>query len=176
MITVTHFEPVLADQIPETHALLKDGGLCLHDAVDSVTLHGSRGLQGGARPNSDLDLCLIVNGRDLAAVASQDTLLRSILETTLKLWTSAVEVDLAAVFDKLNCGLRCFSESQFNPGLCQTTVDCMGLFKIQKGFDGFVTGPEVDCSKMYPLIRIWHREMHNNRVEDIVANAQNRRP
>lgn len=158
MIIVTQFEPGLADQLPETHALLSDAGLCLHDAVDSVTLHGSRGPQGGARPDSDLDLCLNVNGRDLAAVASQDTLLRSILETTLKHWTSAVEVDLAAVFDKSNCGLRCFSESQFNPDLCQTTVDCMGLFKIQKGFDGFVTGPAVDCSKMYPLTRIWSRE------------------
>ncbi|MHC5039405.1 MAG: hypothetical protein ACYTHM_19020 [Planctomycetota bacterium] len=32
-----------------------------------------------------------------------------------------------------------------------------GLFKIQKGFDGFVTGPAVDCSKMFPLITIWTR-------------------
>ena len=63
----------------------------------------------------------------------------------------------AIVFDKTNCGLTCFSVKEFDPGLCATTVDCLGFYKVQKGFTGFVSGPAVDCSKMYPFIKIWER-------------------
>ena len=158
MITVTQLETGVAEQVPQTHALIMDAELVLHDAVDYVTLHGSRGLKGGARGNSDLDLCLIVNDNVLAAATEPERLLRSVLEITIQHWKAVVEIDLAAVFDRSDCGLRCFRESHFNPSLCPVTIDCMGLFKIQKGFDGFVTGPAVDCSKMYPLMRIWSKE------------------
>lgn len=158
MITITQLDTGVAEQVPQTHALIVDTGLVLHDAVDYVTLHGSRGPQGKARPASDLDLCLIVSADALVAAANPKVLLRSVLVTTLQHWTGTVELDLATVFDKSHCGLRCLGESHFNPSLCPSTVDCMGMFKIQRGFDGFVTGPSVDCSKMYPLLRIWSKD------------------
>ncbi|MFC1452400.1 hypothetical protein ACFLSJ_03540 [Verrucomicrobiota bacterium] len=99
-----------------------------------------------------------MNGSQVTPAATQQALLRSVLVTTLRRWTGEIELDLASVFDRSGCGLRCFTRTRFNPDLCPTTIDCMGLFKIQKGFDGFVTGPAVDCSKMYPLCRIWSRD------------------
>jgi hypothetical protein len=128
--------------------------------VDRVTLHGSRGPQGGARPDSDLDLCLVVNSGSLAAAPDQAALLRAVLNTTLQDWQSGTELDLAAVFDRSQCGLRCFQQNEFSPDLCASTVDCMGLFKVQKGFSGFVSGRSVDCSMMYPLITVWQRALN----------------
>ncbi len=158
MIELTHFNSVFAEQLPDTHALLLGAGLYVHDAIDRITLHGSRGPQGGARPDSDIDLCLVVNKRSLNIASDCDALLRAILNTTLKSWRSKIECDLAAVFDKSQCDLRCLNLNEFDANLCASTVDCMGLFKIQKGFNGFVSGPAVDCSKMYPLITIWNRK------------------
>lgn len=160
MTVVTHFTPALAEGLPKTHALLVDAGLCVHRAVERVTLHGSRGPKGGARPDSDIDLCLIVNDRALAAAADRKVLLRDILSTTLNGWRGRVELDLAAVFDKRECGLRCLVADGFDLRLCPTTVGCMGLFKTQKGFNGFVDGPAVDCSRMYPLMELWRRRGH----------------
>lgn len=158
MFEITRFNPALARRLPETHALLLDAGLRVHDAVDRVTLHGSRGPQGGARPDSDIDLCLVVNGRSLAATPQPEGLLREVLSTTLGGWCSKTEPDLAAVFDKSGCDLRCLAVDELDPHLCPSTLDCMGLFKTQGRFDGFVSGPAVDCGKMYPLMTIWTRE------------------
>jgi hypothetical protein len=158
MNVIMNFSAALVDQLPQTYVLLADAGLCIHDAVDRITLHGSRGPQGGARPDSDLDLCLIINAPALAATASQEVLLRAVLQTTLQHWQSKIEIDLAAIFDKFDCGLRCFDQCDFIRNPCNNTVDCMGLFKIQKGFDGFLSGPAVDCSKMYPFMTIWNRK------------------
>lgn len=144
MIGIIHFNPVFAEQLPETQTLLLNAGLRIHDAVDRITLHGSRGPHGGARTDSDIDLCLLVNDRSLDVASDRDALLRSIVNTTLAGWRSKVECDLAAVFDKTQCGLRCLSLNEFDSDLCPSTVDCMGLFKIQKGYNGFVTGPAVD--------------------------------
>ena len=167
MIEITHFNPALAKYLPETNTLLLDAGLCVHDAIDRITMHGSRGPQGGARPNSDIDLCLVVNDRSLGIASDRKALLREILSTTLKGWRGKTELDLAAVFDKHQCELRCLSLDEFDPDLCSSTVDCMGLFKIQKGFNGFVSGPTVDCSKMYPLMTIWNRK--ENTAQQSVA-------
>ena len=67
MIEITAVNPALAEQLPDTHALLMRAGLCIHDAVQRVTLHGSRGPRGGAHPDSDPDLCLVVDSRSLDA-------------------------------------------------------------------------------------------------------------
>lgn len=158
MIEIRHFNPALARHLLETHAVLLDAGLRVHDAIDRIILHGSRGPQGGARPDSDIDLCLVVNDRSLAVASDREALLREILNTTLEGWRSKTEPDLAAVFDKYQCDLRCLSLGEFDSDLCPSTVDCMGLFKIQMGFNGFVSGPAVDCSKMYPLMTIWNRK------------------
>jgi predicted nucleotidyltransferase len=156
-IEITRYNTELAERLPKIHALLLNAGLHVHDAVERVTLHGSRGLRGGARPDSDIDLCLVVSDSALALALDRDALLRAVLVTTLNDWRSPIEPDLAAVFDRSRCGLRCLSATDLDRDLCANTVDCMGVFKIQKGFDGYVRGPAVDCSKMYPLLTIWCR-------------------
>ena len=170
MIEITQFNPALAKHLPETHALLVETGLRVHDAVERITLHGSRGPRGEARLDSDLDLCLVVKSSSLAAAPNQDAFLRAVLNTTLQHWQSEIEPDLATVFDKSGCGLRCLDQSEFSSGLCASTVDCMGLFKIQKGFDGFVSDPAVDCSKMYPLMTIWNRR-HDSAQQSVADDA-----
>lgn len=157
MKRITQFEEDLAKELPETHALLAGANLVVHDSVEMVTLHGSRGPQGGARPDSDVDLCLTVERRAIDESPDAEALLREVLRMTAENWRGPVEADLAAAFDKSNCGLRCLDTREFDPELCPSTVDCMGVFKVQRGFDGFVTGPVNDCSKMYPLMVIWRR-------------------
>jgi hypothetical protein len=163
MRQITAFTPELAADCAKTHALLVRSGLWVHGAVERVTVHGSRGPQGGARPDSDLDLCLVVNAALLAAAPDREKLLRAVLETTLAHWESPVEIDLAAAFDRSQCGLLCLAEPRYKPGLCRSTVDCLGLYKIQKGVSGYVTGPGVDCSKMYPLMTVWSQAGHGPR-------------
>ena len=40
-------------RLPDTYRLLASANLRLHPRVTQVTLHGSRGLKGGFRPDSD---------------------------------------------------------------------------------------------------------------------------
>ena len=115
-------------------------------------------MRGRPRPDSDLDLSLVVDPSRLAAAQDQDAFLRAVLNATLQHWQGTIELDLAAIFDKFNCGLRCLDQAEFSPGVCFREVDCMGLFKIQKGFDGFVPGSLLDVRKMYPLMTIWVRQ------------------
>ena len=152
MVKITRFCPIFAKQLPDTNTLLVEACLWVHDAVEKITLHGSRGPQGGARPDSDMDLCLVVNSHTLDAAKDRDALLREALNTTLNGWRSEVKLDAAAVFDKSPCGLKCLNLNEHDPNLCPETIGCMGIFKIP---DGDVSGSAVDCSKMYPLITIW---------------------
>ena len=55
--------------------------------VYQVTLEGSRGLAGGHRPDSDIDLTLIVDVAHLPpAEPERAELLRAVLQTTLSNW------------------------------------------------------------------------------------------
>ncbi|MFN8448068.1 MAG: hypothetical protein U0521_05645 [Anaerolineae bacterium] len=36
-------------------------------------------------------------------------------------------------------------------------VDCFGIYKIQRGFDGYVESG-VELKKVYPMLTIWRRE------------------
>ncbi|MHC4962516.1 MAG: nucleotidyltransferase family protein [Planctomycetota bacterium] len=83
MVKITRFCPIFAKQLPDTNTLLVEACLWVHDAVEKITLHGSRGPQGGARPDSDMDLCLVVNSHTLDAAKDRDALLREALNTTL---------------------------------------------------------------------------------------------
>ena len=96
------FEPLFAEALPETHALLSSSNLALHPAVTRVILHGSRGLAGGYRSDSDLDLSLIIDAHGTQDLASQ---LQEVLETTMKHWQLEIELDLAVIFDIRNCRL-----------------------------------------------------------------------
>jgi hypothetical protein len=103
-------------------------------------LSGSRGLGGRPRPDSDVDLSLVVAHSALpASEAEREHVLRDVLETTLSTWHGSVECDLAAVYDLRSCGLRCLEGQRDAPPTCAYNEQCrFGLYKLQKGFSGEV--------------------------------------
>lgn len=149
------FEPCFATSLPETYALIRSSNLTVHPLVSRVILHGSRGLAGGCRPDSDVDLSLIVEPSHGPGVERQ---LQDVLETALKHWSAMVELDLAVVFDVRACGLKCFDHGMWNEQICKLGgVDCFGLYKMQKGFHGLVTNAGIQVKLMYPCLKIWQR-------------------
>lgn len=36
-------------------------------------------------------------------------------------------------------------------------VGCFGLYKLQKGFSGFVENAGIEVRRMYPCLKIWQR-------------------
>ncbi len=158
MIQISKFEPVLAARLPDTHALLLGANLTLHPAVSRVVLHGSRGPAGGFRPDSDIDLSLIVDLPAQDDPSGMEALMQAVYETTQKNWQPGVEADLALVFDILACGLKCFDQTAWREDRCSDGVDCFGLYKVQKGFSGFVSNAGIQVRQMYPCLRIWRRD------------------
>jgi len=149
------FEPHFAVALPEAYALIRSSNLTVHPHVARVILHGSRGLAGDYRSDSDIDLSLIVDrpqGPDL------EYELQVVLKTTLDHWQASVEPDLAVIFDLRNCKLQCFEQTAWNERLCRLGgVDCFGLYKTQKGFKGLVTNAGIQVKLMYPCLKIWQR-------------------
>ncbi len=159
MVKVSEFEPQLAALLPATHALLSSANVTVHPDVSRIILHGSRGPAGGYRPDSDIDLSLIVETRPAMPESDLAKLLREVINTTLTYWQGSIQVDLAAIFDVQNCGLKCFDQGVWDELLCATGgVDCFGLYKIQKGYRGFVKNAGVQVKQMYPCLKIWQRE------------------
>ena len=158
MISVTSFEPTFISSLPATFELLRSSNLVIHSSVLRITLHGSRGLAGGYHPTSDVDLSLIVDTLPPPAQADLDSFLFDILETTRSQWRSTIELDLAIIFETRRCILKCFDETVWNNQLCAIGgVDCFGLYKVGKGFHGFVTNAGVEVKRMYPCCKIWQR-------------------
>ena len=156
MIEILDYESEFIELLPETHMLLKSGGLTALPGVSKITLHGSRGPGGGCRPGSDIDLALHVRTEDLPNESKMNEYLKGMLVATLENWSGSVELDIAIVFDRHGCDLKCFGSSEWTDVLCETQgVDCLGIYKIQKGFDGFVTGPASQVQLMYPFLTIW---------------------
>ncbi len=152
----------IQNKLPESYMILKTANLIAHPAVYAVILTGSRGLNNSFRPDSDMDLSLLVDSKVLSESYKKDVLLRNILETTFKYWKGLVELDAAAVFDIKNCGLKCFHFDIFKNNDClKIENDCFGLFKIQKGFNGFVPKIGVQIQKAYPVITIWERKKND---------------
>ena len=154
-VTVTSLEPQLAELCPETARILRDAALTVHPRVTAITLHGSRGPAGGCRPDSDVDMCLIVDTEGVTKRSELAALLCTVLDTTLAHWRGAVEADLAAVYDRQGCGLSCFERLTWDQAQCASGgQDCFGLYKIQRGYDGFVE-QGVELRKMFPCLVIW---------------------
>ncbi len=150
-----NFGPRFVTSLPEVYALLLSSNLTVHPLVSRVTLHGSRGLAGGSRPDSDIDLSLIV---ERPQGPNPERQLAEILETTLNPWTGTIELDLAVVFDIKACGLKCFDQSAWNEQTCKLGgIDCFGLYKTQKGFNGLVTNAGIQVKLMYLCLKIWQR-------------------
>ncbi len=155
MVQVTSFLPELKSLLPETYSLLLSANLVVDEKITRVILHGSRGLKGGARPDSDIDLSLIVDIRDLSR-PELETCLQNIIETTLSRWRSKIELDLVVVFDIKDCGLICFDQTAWKESLClHFGEDCFGLYKIRKGYEGLVVKGGVQVKLMYPCLKIW---------------------
>jgi len=152
---ITDFVPHLPTSLPETFALLQSANLLQHPAVQRVTLHGSRGLAGGFRPDSDIDLSLLVEMPEELDLR----LLDEVIKTTLEGWQASVEIDLAAIFAIHPCGLACFEVATWTEGVCPCSggLGCFGLYKIQKGFHGLVENAGIEVKHMYPCLKIWQR-------------------
>jgi hypothetical protein len=158
MHKVLDFEPQFATTLPETYALLRSAHLVIHPCVARIVLHGSRGPAGGYRHASDIDLSLIVDPLPDIGSANQEPVLRDIWETTFRHWQSSIELDLALIFDDHRCALKCFYHTAWNEAICALGgVDCFGLYKLQKGFNGLVTQAGVRVKLMYPCLKIWQR-------------------
>ena len=156
MTAITDFLPQFASSLPEAHALLRSANLMVHSIVSGITLHGSRGPANHPRPDSDIDLSLIVT---LPAYSEIDVaLLQQVFTTTMDHWNSRMEPDLAVIFDTRSCGLKCFEQTQWDENFCTIgRVDCFGLYKKQKGFNGLVTDAGIQVKLMYPCLKIWER-------------------
>jgi len=143
--------PRLGARCPETARILRDAAFTAHPRVTAVTLHGSRGY----RPDSDADMCLIVDTAGVTGRAARAALLHAALKTTLENWQGAVEADLAAAYDWQGCSLSCFEQPAWDEVQCEIGgQDCFGLYKIQRGYDGFVE-QGVELCKMFPCVVAW---------------------
>jgi hypothetical protein len=148
----------LAQHLPATYALLQTANLVVHPSVAWIVLHGSRGLAGGARPDSDVDLSLIVVPPASVAATEYETHLHSVFSATFNAWRADVELDLAVVFETRGCGLHCFAQVNWREDMCDIGgLDCFGLYKLQKGFGGLVTNAGIQIKRMYPCLEIWRR-------------------
>ena len=157
MTPITRYSPQLDRLLPQTAALLKITRWQVHPGVLRVVLIGSRGLDGHPRPDSDIDLSLIVDPAMLPpAEPEREQFLRAVIETTLNSWQSPVEVDVAAPFGSPDA-LRMFSVRDYDAALVSTCAPQIGLYKLQKGFSGYVPPEILDWRKVYPLLTIWER-------------------
>jgi hypothetical protein len=148
--------PDLRTLLPATCDILRSGNLVVHDAIYCVAVEGSRGLRGGFRSDSDVDLSLLVSSQGLEAAENKDAFLREVVTTTLDSWRSACELDAAVVFDKMGCGLMCFGVRTFAELTCKRIrPDCIGVYKIQKGFDGFVPDIGLRVERLFPILPVW---------------------
>jgi hypothetical protein len=145
--------------LPATYAILSAENLFIHQKVSRITLHGSRGIAGKYRPSSDIDLSLLIDLPTQTTKYAFERLLHSVYETTQNNWQSSIELDLAIIFDTRKCGLLCFNQKLWQEHICTIGgIDCFGLYKVQKGFNGLVTNAGIQVRQMYPCLQIWRRK------------------
>lgn len=164
---ITQFAPTFITQCSETYQILNSGHLVLHPAVTQVTLHGSRGLAGKFRADSDIDLSLLISAVEPPEINQDfEKLCFEVLQETLSHWKSEIELDLAVIFPLYTCHLACFQVNYYDPSVCPSSgVDCFGIYKIQKGFSGFVLNAGIQVEKMYPLITVWKKEYNSHQYQ-----------
>jgi len=145
--------------LPETYEILQFSKFSVHPYVYKVVLTGSRGLTGRYREDSDMDISLLVEKSKLLIEEDKEKVLNDILYTTILAWESPVELDTVAIFDINNCSLNCFDSKSFWTKTCdENGIDCLGLYKTQKGFKGYVPKIGIDIQRIYPIITVWERE------------------
>jgi len=81
-----------------------------------------------------------------------------VLLSTLSSWESSIELDTVVVYDSNNCNLNCFDCETAGEKRCPGKgIDCFGLYKIQKGFNGYVPKIGIDIEKIYPMMAVYER-------------------
>lgn len=149
----------IKNRLPKTYKILKNSNLTVHPYVYKVVLTGSRGLTGNYRADSDIDLSLLVDIRKIKPTENEEKVLKDVIETTMKKWKGEVELDTAAVFDINKCNLKCFNYENYDKSICCCEgIDCIGLYKLQKGFSGYVPKIGIDIKRVYPIISVWERK------------------
>lgn len=157
-IKILNINERLRQTLPESYQILSEANLTVHPYVTQVFLVGSRGAANCYRADSDIDLSLVVDMEMLHRSGDQEKTLRDIVNTTLNNWKSPVEVDIAAVFDINSCHLRCLCEDFSPDKICQGQgIDCLGIYKTQKGFNGYVPKIGVLIERLHPMISVWKR-------------------
>ena len=155
---ITKYEKVFTQKYPETARLLADSNFVVHESVERISVHGSRGPAQNQRVDSDVDLCLHVDLDAKEPEQELDQILREILDVTITNWRGTVEVDLAVVCALRPGGLAHFELTEYDPLVVPRTASGQfALFKTQKWFDGFVDGEEVLLERMYPCTIIWRK-------------------
>ena len=158
-IQVEDYENRFISLLPETYNLVKMTNLTIHPNVSRIILHGSRGLAGGFRIDSDIDLSLIVDIPPSFENSKDDSYFREVIDCTIQHWRSTIEADLAVIFDIRQCTLKCFEHNQWDENDCSLGgEDCFGLYKVQKGYAGLVTNAGIKVKLMYPCLKIWQRK------------------
>ncbi|RKD32454.1 hypothetical protein [Thermohalobacter berrensis] len=148
----------IKDRLPKTYEILKNSNLTVHPYVYKVILTGSRGLRGNYRDNSDIDLSLLVDINNIKPNENEEDILKDVINITISNWKGKVELDTAAVFDINGCNLKCFNYEIFDEkNICGDGIDCIGLYKTQKGFSGYVPKIGIDIKRVYPMITVWER-------------------
>jgi len=106
-----------------------------------------------------IDLSLLVSTPVSPKVDHElEGLMQAVLNVTLSNWQSTIELDLAVIFPIHPCNFACFQVNDYDSSLCSLGgVDCFGIYKIQKGFSGFVLNAGIHVEKMYPLITVWKK-------------------
>ncbi len=159
MTRISGFSPLLHEKLPVTYKILVESNLTVHPYVYQIILSGSRGLSGFPRKDSDIDLTLLVQTSMLEKDSNKEEALEQVLRTTIDNWRSSTKIDTAAVFDVRGCRLSCFSCKTRTTYNCLIGgVDCFGIYKIQKGFKGYVTGLGIEMEKVFPVLTIWKRD------------------
>lgn len=154
MTPISEFTNLQENNLIETKEILQNSNLVIHDAISQIAIMGTRGLQGAFRPDSDIDLGLILHH----SCDPTEALCRETIDISLSNWNGDIELDIAIVFDKMNCDLLCYQQKNYKPNLCSYGKDCIGLYKLQKGFSGFVPEIGLEVKNIYPILIIWENE------------------
>lgn len=157
-IKIVEVNQQIRELLPETYKILTEANLTVHPYVYEVLVEGSRGPANRYRADSDIDLSLLVDTEMLRRSADEEKTLREIIVTTLNNWKGPVELDTAAVFDINQCCLHCLTADFSLTNICPDKgVDCLGIYKIQKGFNGYVPKFGVRIDRIHPLMTVWKR-------------------
>lgn len=125
--------------------------------IKAVILSGSRGPSNSYRNDSDIDISLIVNEDQIMDPFMYEPEFKSILNHLLRSWKHEVVLDTALLFPVKNCAFECFFKKTANISCTNQELDCFGVFKIQKKFEGFVPKMGLDVNKVMPIEVLWKK-------------------